>query len=276
MTEEAKIALRQGSGQSAESVKPRWSWKKRTIICIGVFLLYGFMYTYNHSPIYKIEPIEATIVDSVTGEPVEGAIVVSLWRSYDFSKGRAYRVLRVDEAVTDKDGKFSFEGSWPSILMPRSALTWESHDLYVYKHGYEHEILETVDKDTFEEKFGSIDKKSHESLDRMVTFYPIEDRSLEQRGFFRYSIWSGRKIEIVKHDFSKFNDKDYQAVRQGLITLEGLVRPLERAPGGYKLYNLVNYAKEYKKTKDFLGHESFDYNIGLILKKEHENDKLEK
>jgi len=252
MTKETNI-------EETKKDKPRWSWKKRTIICIGVFLLYGFLYGYIHSPIYKIEPIEATIVDSVTGEPVEGVVVVSLWRSYNTWYGRAYRVLRADEAVTAKDGKFMIEGSWPSVLLPFTILNRRSHDLYIYKHGYGPMILNTADKDKLSKRFGNTDKIPQVELRMMTDFYPIMDNSLEQRGYSRYSIWSGRNIELEKYDFDNFTDDDYrglaQTVQSGIQTClnyAAKVPGIERPPGSDKKLKLQNMARQIVKTFDFL------------------------
>jgi len=245
---------------------------KKLLHLLVVLCLYGVVQGCEYNREYEIEPISATIVDSVTGEPVEGVVVVSLWQAYDFVKGRAIRVIRADEAVTDKNGNFSFEGSPPAFLEKSEKLNRRSHDLYIYKHGYIHQILGTVEKDVFEKDFGPIKDIPHEQLSFMVSYYPIADHKYEQAGYRRYSIWSGRKIEIVKHDFSKFTDKDYQAVRQGLGTMDNAVQyasPFlgkDRPPGSNKKRKLYKYSGELEKTSRFLGRTSLDIDIEYILK----------
>ena len=64
-------------------------------------------------PAYSAAPIEAWVVDADTNEPLEGVIVTANWQLVsgtlaggEIPKGQ----LMVMEAVTDKDGRFYFEG----------------------------------------------------------------------------------------------------------------------------------------------------------------------
>ena len=78
---------------------------------LGLFAICVFVTGCNPSE-YTIEPIEAWAVDAETGEPIEGANVVATWALYtDHWHGSTfYEMLEVKEAVTDKNGRFSFPG----------------------------------------------------------------------------------------------------------------------------------------------------------------------
>jgi hypothetical protein len=58
---------------------------------------------------YSAAPLSARIVDSETGEPVEGAIVVAVYVMESLG-GRVYTPLHYEETLTDKEGKFTFNG----------------------------------------------------------------------------------------------------------------------------------------------------------------------
>ncbi len=87
---------------------------------------------------YSAEPIEAVVVDAQTGQPLEGVIVVAHWElKYGTVGGRIpVGQLMILEAVTDRDGRFSFPG-WGPITNPTEGhLGHEDPELLFYKNGY--------------------------------------------------------------------------------------------------------------------------------------------
>jgi hypothetical protein len=84
------------------------------------------------------EPFEAWIVDDETGKLIEGANVVAHWGLFQHTlDGPRYKEpLEVKEAVTDKNGRFSFEGFTKSYS---SSLTLDSWDpqVFIFKPSYE-------------------------------------------------------------------------------------------------------------------------------------------
>lgn len=64
------------------------------------------------SPVYKIAPIDAVVIDGQTGVPIEGAIVVANWQLVRGGLDGPHNAgqLEVREAVTDKHGRFHIDG----------------------------------------------------------------------------------------------------------------------------------------------------------------------
>lgn len=73
-------------------------------------------------------PIKGRVVDSVTGKPIEGAVVVAEWTK---RMGVLYEMhtltYKVEETVTDADGGFSLSGTLIGSL---------NVSLSIYKRGY--------------------------------------------------------------------------------------------------------------------------------------------
>jgi len=280
MTKETNIALRQGSGQSAESVKPRWSWKKRILVGLGVFLLYWLLYGFNHSPIYMVKPFEGVMIDSETKKPIEGMVVVSIWQTYNFWLDRPYRVVKVDEALTDKDGKFHVKGSLPFLRLPFTYFNRLSNTIYIYKHGYKPSLLYgSVDLDRVKEDYGDISKLTSKEMDYITRYVVITNDKYEQRGFLRDIAWSGRVLERYRYDFESFEDKDYKKMGNGAQSVEKSVSDVDY-PGGYRKFKLTKMAEELQKTYILLNknykNKDYNYILGLdaqlILKKGIDNE----
>ncbi len=73
--------------------------------------------------------ISGKVVDSVTGKPIEGAIVVAQWTAARGWLGEQQRELhKIVETLTDKEGKFSLSGTMGFALDPP--------EMIIYKEGY--------------------------------------------------------------------------------------------------------------------------------------------
>jgi hypothetical protein len=87
----------------------------------------------------------AIVVDAETGEPIEGAVAIAIWRKRSFGdrwfEGGSLKVVRVEEAVSDREGKIFIDGFW-SILDSLwgkdedTPISWRSPHLTIYKFGY--------------------------------------------------------------------------------------------------------------------------------------------
>ncbi|OGB22594.1 MAG: hypothetical protein A3I66_09935 [Burkholderiales bacterium RIFCSPLOWO2_02_FULL_57_36] len=88
---------------------------------------------------YSSEPIEATVVDAETGEPLEGVIVVAHWELVHGSFGGRVPSgqLKVMEAVTDKAGIFRFPAWGPVENKTSGILEEKSPQILIFKSGYE-------------------------------------------------------------------------------------------------------------------------------------------
>lgn len=89
---------------------------------------------------YSAAPLSARIVDSETGEPVEGAIVVAVYVMESLS-GRVYTPIHYEETLTDESGNFTFNGfdkkSAPRELTGDAAVFgMRDPRLYAFAEGY--------------------------------------------------------------------------------------------------------------------------------------------
>lgn len=80
---------------------------------------------------------DSQVLDAETGQPIEGAVVVAYWEMHRGSiagDSLPCGAASVEEAVTDKDGKFHIPG-WGPV---HSSCDMRSFDpfLYVFKSGY--------------------------------------------------------------------------------------------------------------------------------------------
>lgn len=95
---------------------------------------------------YSADPIEAWVVDSETGQPVEGVVVAANWELEEGTVGgnRPAGQIVVMETVTDDKGRFHFSAWGPksTALSLPSPLTSEPHlvnrdpHLLFFKSGY--------------------------------------------------------------------------------------------------------------------------------------------
>jgi hypothetical protein len=94
------------------------------------------------SPLYIADPIEAWVVDAETNKPIEGAVVVANWQ---LVKGgldgpRQLGQLEVKEAVTDKAGRFFFEG-FRKVNPTLGELRDADPRILIFKVGYEYKTV---------------------------------------------------------------------------------------------------------------------------------------
>jgi len=108
-------------------------------------------------------PYEGQVLDDETGEPIEGAAVVAVWRLalYGGPGGPIGRDFADKEVITDKKGEFKI----PSIIgfywWPFSSM--DKADIYIYKPGYDSyppQLEIYPDKSRY--KFSNIQEKSME------------------------------------------------------------------------------------------------------------------
>lgn len=72
--------------------------------------------------------IHGKVVDSVTGKPIEGALVVAQWKK-QHGFGLTYHSLsKITETLTDKEGAFSLTGIYDPFVEPP--------EMIIYKAGY--------------------------------------------------------------------------------------------------------------------------------------------
>lgn len=85
---------------------------------------------------------QGAVVDGNTGEPLEGAVVVVVWRRYSaIAVDHRSVVHKAIERLTDSRGEFSADDS--TLLLP---MQFRSRDVMVFKPGYRTLANETRDR----------------------------------------------------------------------------------------------------------------------------------
>ena len=86
--------------------------------------------------IYYANAIEARVIDSQTGGPVQGAIVTANWQlEGGFESGIAVDQLKILETVTDVNGKFIIPAWGPKVSL-RGHASFKWPQILVFKPGY--------------------------------------------------------------------------------------------------------------------------------------------
>ncbi len=94
---------------------------------------------------YSADSIEGHVVDSDTGKPLEGVIVVANWALEFGWEGGSLATLYLAEALTDGTGRY-FIPAWgpkevPGKLPPEARLKNDDPALYFYLNGYEYHVV---------------------------------------------------------------------------------------------------------------------------------------
>jgi hypothetical protein len=101
--------------------------------------------------IYRAEAIEGWVIDTDTGRPLEGVIVVAHWQLRGgFEGGTPIRQLQILETVTDKNGHYLFPAWGPKFAL-MGQLRSESPEILMFKPGYKFQLLNNPwysDRDT--------------------------------------------------------------------------------------------------------------------------------
>ncbi len=91
---------------------------------------------------YSAEAMEAKVIDADTKQPIEGVVITANWQLEQGTVGGNIQVgqLMVLEAVTDKEGRFSFP-AWSPKTVWQSFLVNDDPQLLLFKPGYEYRRL---------------------------------------------------------------------------------------------------------------------------------------
>lgn len=104
-------------------------------IILSLITLQIFTLDHSYSMGSNDEPT-AIVIDDETGEPIEGAVAIAIWRKHSIKEvawfeGGMMIPVRIEEVVSDKEGKIYIDGFWGWHLnenrYPR---------LTIYKPGY--------------------------------------------------------------------------------------------------------------------------------------------
>ena len=114
---------------------------KRIFYLIMVILSLGFgitpAFSSTGSIYYSDGPWKGTVIDAETKEPIEGAVVVAVWKKvYGGSPaGNISGFLDAIEVLTNKDGRFVIPKFWKFNVLP--LIRWfDGPEFEIFKPGY--------------------------------------------------------------------------------------------------------------------------------------------
>lgn len=145
--------------------------KPETVVLFLLCVILGTLPACAASLTYSAESIEAKVIDAETKQPLEGVVVTANWQLEQGTVGGNIQAgqLMVLEAVTDKEGRFSFP-AWGPKTAWQSFLVNDDPQLLLFKPGYEYR--------------------------RLFNRY-TSDRELRTRPL-RRSDWNGKMIELKR------------------------------------------------------------------------------
>ena len=159
-----------------------------------IFEKWGFCMGSNKMP-------TAIIVDANSGEPIEGAVAIAIWRKHSIKEaawfeGGKMMPVRIEEAISDKEGKVYFEDFWDWHLFEN-----RNPRLTVYKFGY----VCWDQKQIFMPLEGSTVRKDFNERNRLVRMrkWPKDFSFVRHGGFVDYSTGYGDMHKADKTLFLK-------------------------------------------------------------------------
>jgi len=113
------------------------------LLILGIFTQTLWLYENNCFAAPK-KPT-AIVVDDATGEPIEGAVAIAIWRKLSTEKAVWFEggidvVVRIEEVVSDKEGKIYIDGffRWrpfsqdPHLTIYKPGyVCWDQEDIYI-------------------------------------------------------------------------------------------------------------------------------------------------
>lgn len=112
---------------------------KHVTLFLMIFLLtLSFLVACGQDTVLSADPIDATLVDADTGQPLAGVPVVAYWELKSGSlagDSLPCGAAGVEEAVTDKNGKFHIPG-WGPVKGPCGYMPSWSPEIFAFKSGY--------------------------------------------------------------------------------------------------------------------------------------------
>ena len=137
---------------------------------------------------YSAEPIEAWVVDADTNEPLEDVVVVADWvleggiSVNNFTKVNRIGDLVIMEAVTDKNGRFSFP-AWGPKRATEGMLDDKDPRLLFFKSGYE---------------YVGVDNSQYSRPMKYSDMGKPSGTESKPQGPLRKSFWNGETVKMKK------------------------------------------------------------------------------
>lgn len=159
---------------------------------------------------YSSERIDARVVDETTGNPVDGAVVVAVWRQVEVFIERWDGIYRLYETRTDSDGRFTIPRWGPRPLRSDACLDKRDPEIWVLKSGY---------------RFGYFDNAGQQR-----PFVPLDVRGSAQRE--KVSI---RFIKLPPNKMPHTGRGEYARTADGYCIWNGKILTLRRASSAREL-----------------------------------------
>ncbi len=140
-------------------------------------------------PFYSAKPVQATVVDEVSGRPVSGVIVVAIWELKAIS-GLGPR-LQVSETVTDHQGHFSIPGWGPKVRPPLTQFRRSSPRLVFFTRGYVPLVLYNESRREVEKTYPNYRTMSTRDLRDATQWHEGTPSDAVQE-----SMWNGLTIQL--------------------------------------------------------------------------------
>jgi len=87
-------------------------------------------------PVINISlPFRGQVVDADTGKPIEGALVLATWFFSGLAEGEPLKILAIEEAVTDPEGRFRMAG-WIRLNFEPGRLDDDQPEMWHFARGY--------------------------------------------------------------------------------------------------------------------------------------------
>ena len=190
-----------------------------------IILMFTSLISCAHPPFYSAREINAIIVDGETGRPLEGTVVVAQWIYFRVGlgdSGDARYQLKILEAVTDKEGRFTIPGWGPRLRYPFHYLDDRDPQLSIFKSGYLYKRL--------------FNKRESN------TYLRISDWDGKVIG-----LWKARSEERYWKDVGNFQDSidwgytKWEKIKQAVFAIE---RERKNKPDKYHLSGLPDDARK--------------------------------
>ena len=132
-------------------------WYMRWTYFIGVALICLSVVAFFFA--YTADEIEGWVIDSNTGQPIEGVIVLAHWQLRGGFTNKPLQELKVFEDVTDSKGRYFFPAWGPKFAFLGS-LDSRSPAVYMFKPGFEVLVINNTSADGWGYTRFSYNKKS--------------------------------------------------------------------------------------------------------------------
>lgn len=128
------LSLKKTKTAFGEYVAIKENHMKKTAILLIVILLSFSANSYASWLVFHKPEYKGKVVDVDTNEPIEGAVVVAIYRKVQMAIGDAVdRNIGAQEILTDKNGEFTI----PPYTAFMNPFSWDNTvDFYVFKPGY--------------------------------------------------------------------------------------------------------------------------------------------